>query len=128
MRPVKGLIVDGSYSLTDTYDRETDRPLEGRALHRGTVSVRYRNKDWGLELSTQSAIVGPRPFFVDIDADGEDDRVEAPTYATIDARVGKQLGDQVTLFIGGQNLLDEGSTTYLPLEPRTIYGGISGRL
>ena len=133
-RPVAGLRLEGSYALTDTEDRETGRPLEGRALHRGTFTVRYAHSDSGLQASVRGSVVGERPFFVPdpLGEDGDLMEVHAEPYTTLDLRlrqrIGQRKGRHLELFAGVDNLLDAGDAQFLPLQPRTFYGGVTGRL
>ncbi len=115
------------YTLTDTLDHERDRPLEGRALHRGTAKISAGHRPWGLSGMTRAAVVGPKRFYVDQDADGVEEEIATDTYINIDARVSQALGPLLQVFAGVDNLLDAGDARYLTLPPRFIYLGINGR-
>lgn len=118
-----GLAIDLGYAFTDAVDESVRRPLIGRARHRGTAGVTWRHARLGAEATVRAAVHGPRPFY---DAPDADIRWTA-TYATLDARVAKTLRGRFDLFLGGENLLDAGHPRDLPIPPRTVYGGVSGR-
>jgi outer membrane receptor for ferrienterochelin and colicins len=129
--PVKGLRLEAGYTLTETEDEALDRALEGVALHRGTWDARYHFKYfrwWGAHASLRGQLVGPRPFYVDDDGDGAEESLDAEPYVTLDARVAVDfLEDHLSVFAGGDNLIGAGDSRFLPLPPRTFYGGIEGR-
>ena len=120
------------YTLTHTRDRTLSRPLEGRALHRGHFDLRYWQKKSGLNAMVRGSIVGTRPFYIQTQVDAPDETVEADPYATIDLRLAKRFGkrkrDHLQFFVGVKNLLDAGEHNYLPIQPRTFYGGITGAI
>ncbi len=126
--PVEGFTFELGYVLTDSEDEDTGLPLEGRALHAGTATAAYRASSVGFDANIRAVIVGARPFYVDTDGDGESATVDAPAYGTIDARIGQQIGDHLSVFVGAENLLDAGDPRYLNIQPRTVYAGLSGRL
>ncbi len=121
LRPVEGVVIDLGYTLTATRDLANQRPLEGRALHRGTVGVQLRHAHTGLELTTRAAFVGARPFY---SVPGVS---EAPPYASVDARAAWTWQRTLTLFVGCDNALDAGDAQVLRLPPRTFYAGLTLR-
>lgn len=123
--PMRGFTIDLGYDLTDTLDRTLDRPLPGRARHRGTLRVQYKEPEWGLLGVARAAWVSSRPFFADLNSDGKED-VGAP-YATIDLRVAKELFSALEFGVGLENLLDEGDPTLLPIPPRSFFVSLAGR-
>lgn len=123
-----GVMVDGSYTLTDGRDRETNEPLEGQARHRFTAQVSWRFRPWGLETWARGALVGRRPFYPDVDGDGTADPYQARSYITVDARIAKQLPAGFGLFVAGSNLAAAGNATDLPIRPRTFELGITAQL
>jgi outer membrane receptor for ferrienterochelin and colicins len=125
--PIKQLAMSFGYVFNATRDRATDRPLDGRARHKGTVRISFRSDEWGLYAMLRSQIYGTRIFFRDEDGDGITDRNPRRPYATIDFRVEKTLFDWFGLFAGFENLLDEGDPEFTPITPRSFYGGISAR-
>lgn len=127
VRPyLKGLTVDLGYVYNPTRDRNLDRQLQGRATHKGTARAIYRNKAWGLAAMVRSSFFGERPFFADFAGDGVED--VAPPYVTLDMRVEKRFFDQkFSVFVGAENLFNAGDPDLLPITPRSVYGGISGR-
>jgi outer membrane receptor for ferrienterochelin and colicins len=127
LRVGAGVTLQIGYTLTDTEDEESGLALEGRALHRGTFEATYRGTAWGIDASLRGAVVGERPFYVDRDGDGMSETETSDPYASIDARVAKHFGSTFTLFAGVDNLLDAGDSAFVPIPPRTIYGGAVAR-
>jgi outer membrane receptor for ferrienterochelin and colicins len=116
VEPLDGLTADLSYALGDTRDRELDRPLPCRPRHQGSVALSYARA--GTEGTVRGRLVGVRRLCSS--SDGED---TADRYVTLDARVAQQLMARLTLFLGASNLLDQGDDQFLPIAPRTFYGG-----
>lgn len=128
VRPVRGLTFELGYTLTDTKDRNAQRPLAGRALHRGTFNVRYRHAPWGLEGLVRGSVVSDRPFYRDDNGDGLDERIDAPLYGTLDVRLAKSFFEErLAFFVMGENLLNAGDPQFLAIQPRTFSGGVTGR-
>jgi outer membrane receptor for ferrienterochelin and colicins len=121
LRPADGVVVDVGYTLTATRDEALDRPLEGRALHRGNVGLQLRHAATGFEASGRVAVVGPRPFY---DTPGVP---EAPPYASLDLRAAWSRWRSLTVFLGCDNVLDAGDPQVLRLPPRTLYAGVTLR-
>lgn len=113
------------YTLTDSLERKEQRPLQGRARHRGNLALTLRSPGAGLELTTRVALVGPRPYYVS-DGGEQAETTEAPLYALCDARVGLNLLKQVQAFAGVQNLFDAGDARWLAIPPRAAFVGVSG--
>lgn len=116
------------YTLTDSQDLKTQRPLEGRARHRGNLALTLRSAAAGIEFMTRVSLVGPRPYYVSENGDDKTSLIEAPLHALCDARVGVNLIKQVQLFVGVQNLLDAGDPRFLAIPPRAGFAGVSGHL
>lgn len=118
--PAVGL--DASFTWLDAWDLTADRPLEGRAPLRGTLSARLAAGREGPVLVARSSLVGPRPFFLD------DRRVDAPAHALLDLRVEQRLTAELSLSTGVDNLLGAGDPRFLPVAPRLFYAGIDASL
>lgn len=121
LRPADGVVIDLGYTLTATRDEALDRPLEGRALHRGNAGVQLRHAASGLDASGRVAVVGPRPFY---DTPGVP---AAPPYASLDLRAAWTRRRALTVFVGCDNVLDAGDAQVLRLPPRTLYAGVTLR-
>jgi outer membrane receptor for ferrienterochelin and colicins len=121
--PWAGTGLELGHALLDARDLDLDRRLEGRAVHRFTARVFFRAAAWELQGQLRGTVVGPRPFYTD-DGDGGYTTEEAPTYATLDARVEKGLWGTLHVFLGADNLLGAGDPRLLPLQPRSVYGGL----
>ena len=129
LKPVKGLSLDVGYVLTASQDVALERELEGVALHRATWQLGYRYRaPYGFGASLRGQVVGPRPFYSDPDGDGIDLTEESATFATLDARIAVDLfSEHLSLFVGVDNIIDAGESRFLPIPPRTFYGGVEGR-
>jgi outer membrane receptor for ferrienterochelin and colicins len=123
-----GLSVDLEYALTDSWDEENDRAIEGRALHRGSVQLGYQLRELGFDASASLLWVGSRPFYVDPDGDGGEETRDADPYATARVRLAQDLGKWLTLFVGVDNLFDAGNADDLPIAPRSFYAGLDARI
>lgn len=111
------------HRFTDARDLATDEPLEGRDRHRGHVEYGIEHRATGLGLDTRVLWVGERPVF---EEDGT--RRTAAPYADLNARARWQATDALALFVLGENLLDAGDHVDLPLRPRRVTLGVTGRL
>lgn len=127
LSPWAGASAELSYALTQTRDVARGRPLQGRALHRAGWRLSQTYRPWGLEGSVQGSWNGPRLFFDDPEGDGEEQQITVDPYVTLDARVAWQVTPWLSLFSGGENLLNAGQAPWLPLRPRRLYAGASGR-
>jgi outer membrane receptor for ferrienterochelin and colicins len=118
--------VDLGYTYTYTLDLDNDRPLEGRAPHRGTAAVSLAHPGWGLEGSARGSVVGTTHFYMDEDGDGVEDPIVADPYVTLDARLQQRIARRrLALFVGVDNALNAGDALYIHLDPRMFYGGLT---
>jgi outer membrane receptor for ferrienterochelin and colicins len=129
--PIKELGFSVGYVFNATRDRATNRPLDGRARHKGTARITFRYDEWGLSASARSQIYFNRVFFRDLDGDGDTERVPSDMYddpyATLDFRVEKTLFEWFAIFAGFENILGFGDPDYTPITPRSFYGGLSAQ-
>jgi outer membrane receptor for ferrienterochelin and colicins len=133
MEPVKWLSCDLSYTFTNGWNAQLDRPLEGVARHRPTAMLRFHHDEWGTSARMRGSVLLGRIYYGDVEeaattAAGEDAserRVDAPALATGDVRVEQALGKNVEVFVGIDNIFDA-ADTYATLRPRTFYAGLSG--
>ena len=114
------------YALTDTLDVAADRPLPGRALHRGTVGLQVPIESLTAEVSGRARLVGAQVFYADTNGDDVEESLYTNPYASIDLRAEKRVTAALSALTGVNNLLDAGDAETLPLEPRQIYAGLSG--
>ncbi|MFO0744548.1 MAG: TonB-dependent receptor [Myxococcota bacterium] len=119
--PSRALRVDLGYGFTDSRDDETGKLIPGRATHQATLAVIA--KIGIFDASTRIELTGPRPFEHD---DGS--RYQSKSALILDARLAAALGDHLSLVLGVDNLADAGDIDTLPIRPRTLYGGVRGRL
>lgn len=136
LRVSRVLATDLGYTYTVTRDRALERPLDGRAPHRGTVGLTGRWPAALAEATIRGEIVGPTRFFVDDDGDGIEETHDVAPYANLKIRVEKTVlpriwqgtGDGapagLRLFAGVDNVLDAGDALYIHLDPRLVYGGL----
>lgn len=122
--PFNALILEPGYTLNDTLDRTTQLKLEGRALHKFTLTARYTHEPWGLGFYTRGAWNGERPFY-STSASGESLTTMAPPYTTLEARLTKALTKHTSLHVQGTNLLDVRDAAYAPMQPLTVLAGLS---
>ncbi|MCU0677697.1 MAG: TonB-dependent receptor [Myxococcota bacterium] len=116
-----GLRLDLGYAFLDADDLGQDRALPGRARHRLSFHARYVHRTAGLQLLWRSQLVGARPFY------GDEGRVEAEPYLSLDLRAEKSLGEHLRAFVGADNVLNNGGV-YLSARPRTFWAGVAARL
>ena len=129
VKPWRELTLEVGYALTDTEDEKERRPLEGRPLHQGTFLAIYQPRwgRWGFTATVRGSLVGQRPFYADRDGDGAIETGQAAPYLFLGARVAADLTRHLTLFVTGENLTGAGDPTYLPIPPRSLFGGFIGR-
>jgi outer membrane receptor for ferrienterochelin and colicins len=119
-----GFQVNLGYTFTAARDEEADRALEGQARHRGTFRVGYRHAGAGFSAQARGSVVGARPFYTDDDGDGVLETRPSDGYATLGVRAQQRLWRRFDAFAGADNLLGAGDERYLPVPPRTFYGGV----
>jgi outer membrane receptor for ferrienterochelin and colicins len=125
-RPIRELTLTASYTLTDTWDEDAQRPIEGRAMHRVTLAATFDHAEWELGGTARCALTGERPFYADGDGDGMEETTYAPWAAQLDLRIWKRITRHFEASVGVDNVLDAGDA-FLALRPRTFYGGLRGR-
>lgn len=121
-RPWRPLELRGTYALLGTRDVARDRPLDGRPVHRGTVSVNLDEPRTRLSGAIRAAIGGKRAYFTDA-PDGQTLRTTAPATVQLDARLGWGVTRAVEVHVGVDNVLDT-RDAFLALMPRTVYAGL----
>lgn len=126
LEPVRGLTATLGYTFTDSRDVATGMALTGRARHRGTFNLRHVWAALGLESMVRGSVVGRRPIN-SADGFGEIQVLETPAYVQLDARVAKDFGRHLTVFVQAENLLDAGDPELLTLQPRSFAAGVIGR-
>lgn len=106
------------YNYLDSVNKETGGPLSGRAEHRGGVSMTWET-DSDYQISGDITRTGKR-FFTSTLGQPGDANGTAAGYTQINIQLAHQ-GDVWRWAVGGKNLLDEGDTELLTLEPRRAY-------
>jgi outer membrane receptor for ferrienterochelin and colicins len=133
VEPVKWLSCDLSYTFTNGWNAQLDRPLEGVARHRPTAMLRFHHDAWGTSARVRGSILLGRIYYGDAEElattvaaeAASERRVDAPALATGDVRIEQSLGKNVEVFVGIDNIFDA-ADTYTTLRPRTFYAGLSG--
>lgn len=120
------LTLTGGYTLTETWDGENERHLEGRARHRFTVAARIAYEPWEIQLVARGALSVDRVYYLDEDGDGVDEELYADPLAQVDLRLSKGFTRHLEIFVGIDNLLDAGDR-FSVLRPFTVYGGARGK-
>ncbi len=122
-----------SYTYTDAIDESANTPLPGRPKHRGSLSLQYNLRKYGLALSSSARFVGRRPFNINEDQIQQDEIIFAQPYVYWDARASLNLRPYLKtdfdtiVFSRAENLLNEGNATYLPVVPRSFFAGLEIR-
>lgn len=120
------LRLTAGYTLTETYEGENDRHLEGRARHRFSLSSRLAYEPWEMSLVARAALLVDRVYYVDVDGDGSEEEIWPGPVPQIDLRIAKTFTRHLELFVGIDNLVDAGDR-FTVLRPFTVYGGARGR-
>lgn len=124
LTPLPGLIVEPGYTLNETLDRSKNRALEGRPLHKLSLTARYRYEPWGLGFYARGAWNGERPFYSN-GSDGQTQTTMASPYTTLDARITKSLTENLSAHVQGSNLLDVRDPAHAPMQPLTVLAGLT---
>ena len=128
LRVLRHFSADTSYPLSDTLDRERMRQLPGKPRHSGSFRLQFHHRGAGTMAQLRMGVQGRQQYYVDEDADGVDETLGLAPYATLDLRVAPDIfKGRMSLFFGVDNLLDAGDALYLPLVPRSFYGGFTVR-
>jgi outer membrane receptor for ferrienterochelin and colicins len=122
-KATRWLVVDLSYTLTHTRDLDANRALSGRSLQRGSGRLALGGGPSAWSASVRALIVGRRAFYI-AETDQLTTRINAPAYASVDARAAYRVTSHVEPFLSGENLTDAGGKN-LPLRPLTLYVGVS---
>lgn len=130
IRPIEILALRLGYTFNPTENLTTGQPLPDRAKHKGTARVSFTERDFGTQGSVRASFFGERVFF---DSNGQPDPGDGSTftplpqdpYVTVDLRLQQQIYGPLALFAGLENLFDVGDPDFLPITPRSFYGGIS---
>jgi outer membrane cobalamin receptor len=122
MQPWRPLELRASYALLGTRDVGRDRPLDGRPVHRGTVTLQFDEPRTRLSAAVRAAIGGTRTYFT-TGEDGRTVRATAPATVQLDARAGWWVTRGVEVHVGVDNALDV-RDGFLALMPRTVYAGL----
>lgn len=120
------LTINAGYTLTETWDGESERRLEGRARHRFTLSAQLKHDPWEIGFVARAALSVDRVYYLDDDGDGVEEELYADPLAQIDLRLFKRFTRHLEIFAGIDNLLDAGDR-FSVLRPFTVYGGARGR-
>ncbi len=114
------LRLEAGFAATHARDLDEDTKLPGVPPWRVQAAARWRDGELGLDADLEAAVTGSRQYPMNDGASETDRRFD------LRARVAKALlDDAISVFVGVENLLDEGDSNLDPLAPRTAYVGIS---
>ena len=119
--------IQGMYTLTDSLDKELQRPLEGRALHNASGQFNWKFSQHTL-FSISSNLTGARKFYIDTDGDGIENEVSSDPFSICNIRLSHDIfNSKAKIRIGINNLLNEGDSRFLPIQPRWFFVGMNGK-
>jgi outer membrane receptor for ferrienterochelin and colicins len=113
------LRIETGVAVTHARDLDADQKLPGVPPWRVQGAARWRDDKLGLAADAELAITGARSYPTETVTTVSDRRIDTR------ARVAKTLGENLQLFLGIDNILDEGDANLDPLPPRTGYVGLS---
>lgn len=119
------LRLEAGLAATHARDLDTDQVLSGVPEFRVQAAARWRDDRLGLAGDLEAAITGPRTYSTGEDTSevtAERFDVRARAAKTFEA---KAFGASLQLFLGVDNLLDDGDADLDPVAPRTAYLGLS---
>ncbi len=123
----RGTYFDLGYTWLDARDNVKHRALEGRAAHKVNASLSARYPSIGIEALVRASWNGPRPFYIDDDANGVEETKWVKGYVDLEATVSWTFRGWLRVYVNGFNLLNAGDAVYLPRPPRGVLGGIEVR-
>ncbi len=124
LRPWAGWIFDLGYTFTDAKNLSADQWLEGRPRHRATFGTTWRAEAAGFTANVRGEWVGERPFYGVSSGLGEGALRWADPYTLASARIAQELGANVSVFVGAENIFDAGNPDDLALTPRSFFAGV----
>ena len=113
------------YVLTYSQDLARQRQLAGRALHQGTLELKYHNVSTQTLVSLRTAWFGSRYFYSDLDGDDIEETQRDDPYANVDLLIKQNISAWLNCFISFENILNEGNHQFLAIQPFTVTGGIN---
>ncbi|EKR62176.1 TonB-dependent receptor [Leptospira weilii str. 2006001853] len=137
---LKYFTLELGYNHTDTRDLNTDRPLEGRALHQASANFIY-NSPGGFQFNLRGKHLDKRPFYSATNNLGGQDYIptevklnENPPviygkpFTILNVRIEQKFFNKhFSLFLGVDNVLNQYELAYNPTRPRFYYGGFSAQ-
>ena len=122
----KGLAFSGGYSLIDSEDKTTGKPLYGRARHTGTVKLEYRHVRFGFSANLRAKFISSKLWGEEIDeSTNKLIKYEQSPYSIWRFTATKTLFSYVKFTAGVDNIFDYRDTDYLITPGRVIYGGFN---
>ena len=113
------------YVLTSSQNVALRRQLTGRALHQGTVELKYHNIFTQTLVSLSTAWFSSRNFYADLDGDGIEETQRDDPYANVDLLFRQSVSSSLKCFISFENILNAGNHQFLAIQPFTVTGGIN---
>ncbi len=126
LKALEGLAFEAGYAFVWTRDVINDEPLPNRPPHTGTLAVLG-------ELGKLSASVRYRIVSEAFAGRVDEQELVSPSFGTLDARVALRALEQLELYAGALNLLDEKRNALDPADNRPALGrefflGLRGQL
>ncbi|HFE46307.1 MAG TPA: TonB-dependent receptor, partial [Nannocystis exedens] len=122
LRRKKILQVAATYTLTDTRDLILHKPLLGRSLHQGSLLLSVKVPRVRTHINLRAKVFGRQLYY----GEALEDTLTDP-FATVDLRVSQRIWRYFEAFVGVENILGAGDARYIPLAPRSFYGGVNAR-
>ncbi len=122
--------IENSYFESLTY---TPDELSYRPNHKIDFSLLW-NSSFGLDASVNGSYIGEQIYYYHADPDNNtrmiSDKRTLDSYMLVNARISQDIGDNFTLFIACENLLNEEyqEIALFPGQGRTLWGGLKIRL
>ena len=114
--------IEASYSLLDTEDRDTGRPLLGRPTHAARATLGSA-LPLGLRGAATVVYTGRTPMTRDDESGAITDWRES--FARLDARLARPLPGGLELVVGADNLFDSRPARWAGYSGRHVYTSIS---
>ena len=116
------------YTLNDTWDQNTERPLPLRPLHSGHAQLTFIDPWLQIQFTARGILVGERLVFLDTNGDGKEETQRIAPYFLFHARISRAFWEKrFEVFLALDNILSTGDHLWLPIRPRTFFVGLRGR-
>lgn len=129
VHPLDELRLRVSYDLLDTQSERSKQTLADRSPHRVVGSVFYDLDNPDLSFFAALGWTSKRVFYGSDSSDPTKlQRLEAPGFVTLEARVSYRFLQHYEAYVGGRNLAGAYDARFLQIAPRSVYAGLRGQL